>query len=87
MLVTDDEKMKIIGLRVVGEHASSAMQAIALLISMNKGVEEIAECVHPHPSIPEGIQECVRIFLGNSTFKPFALNKLLHSDSYDANGS
>jgi dihydrolipoyl dehydrogenase len=82
MLVTDDDKMKIIGLRVVGEHASSAMQAIALLISMDKGIEEIAECVHPHPSIPEGIQECVRLFLGKSTFKPYALDKLLHCKVY-----
>ena len=77
MLVTDDDEMKIIGLRVVGEHASSAMQAIALLISMDKGIEEIAECVHPHPSIPEGIQECVRLFLNKSTFKPYALGKLM----------
>jgi dihydrolipoyl dehydrogenase len=77
MLVTDDDEMKIIGLRVVGEHASSAMQAIALLISMDKGIEEIAECVHPHPSIPEGIQECVRLFLGTSTFKSYALENLM----------
>ena len=82
MLVTDDEEMKIIGLRVVGVHASSAMQAIALLISMDKGIEEIAECVHPHPSIPEGIQECVRLFLGKSTFKPYALDKLMHFKVY-----
>jgi dihydrolipoyl dehydrogenase len=82
MLVTDDEAMKIIGLRVVGEHASSAMQAIALLISMDKGIEEIAECVHPHPSIPEGIQECVRLFLGNSTFKPYALENLMSYKVY-----
>lgn len=83
MLVTNDEDMKIIGLRVVGEHASSAMQAIALLISMDRGIEEIAECVHPHPSIPEGIQECVRLFLGKSTFKPFALDNLLHCEVYE----
>ena len=84
MLVTDDDEMKIIGLRVVGNHASSAIQAIALLISMDKGIEEIAECVHPHPSIPEGIQECVRLFLGKSTFKPFALDNLLHCEVYNS---
>ncbi len=84
MLVTNDDEMKIIGLRVVGEHASSAMQAIALLISMDKGIDEIAECVHPHPSIPEGIQECARLFLGTSTFKPYALNYLLNYKVYEA---
>lgn len=73
LLVTNDDEMKILGMRVVGNHASSAIQAVALLISMDKGIEELAECVHPHPSITEGIQECVRMLLGKSMFKPDAL--------------
>ncbi len=73
LLVTHDEEMKILGMKVVGNHASSAIQAVALLISMNKGIEELAECVHPHPSITEGIQECVRMLMGKSLFKPTAL--------------
>ena len=73
LLVTNDEKMKILGMKVVGHHASSAIQAVAVLISMDKGIEELAECVHPHPSITEGIQECVRMLLGKSLFKPSAL--------------
>ena len=31
---------------------------------------ELAECVHPHPSITEGVQECVRALLGKSILKP-----------------
>jgi dihydrolipoyl dehydrogenase len=77
MLVTNDDEMKVLGMRVVGNHASSAIQAVALLISVNAGIEELAECVHPHPSIPEGIQECVRLLLGKSTFKPQALTDKL----------
>jgi dihydrolipoamide dehydrogenase len=73
LLVRDDDQMKILGLKIVGNHASSAIQAVALLISMDKGIEELAECVHPHPSITEGIQECVRMLLGKSLFKPDAL--------------
>ncbi|MEQ9166136.1 MAG: NAD(P)/FAD-dependent oxidoreductase, partial [Fulvivirga sp.] len=73
LLVTNDDDMKILGMRVVGNHASSAIQAVALLISMDKGIEELAECVHPHPSITEGIQECVRMLMGKSMFKPSAL--------------
>ena len=65
--------MKILGMKVVGNDSSSAIQAVALLISMDKGIEELAECVHPHPSITEGIQECVRMLLGKSLFKPDAL--------------
>ena len=69
ILVTDDDNMLILGMRAVGEHASSAIQAVALLISMNKGVRELADLIHPHPSIIEGIQECMRMLLGKSIFK------------------
>lgn len=72
ILVTDDAEMKILGMRALGEHASSAIQAVALLISMDKGIEELAELIHPHPSIIEGIQECVRMLLGKSILKPAA---------------
>jgi dihydrolipoamide dehydrogenase len=82
LLVTNDDHMKILGLKVVGNHASSAIQAVALLISMDKGIEELAECVHPHPSITEGIQECVRMLLGKSLFKPHALKGKLSCRSH-----
>ena len=77
ILVTDDDEKKILGMRAVGEHASSAIQAVALLISMDKGIEELAELIHPHPSIIEGIQECVRMLLGKSVFKPSVFGEYL----------
>jgi len=77
IIVTNDDQMKILGMRVVGEHASSAIEAVALLIYMNKGVEELAELIHPHPSIIEGIQECVRMLLGKSMLKPEVLRKYM----------
>jgi dihydrolipoamide dehydrogenase len=77
MLVSNDDKNNILGMRVVGQGASASIQAVALLISMDKGIEELAECVHPHPSITEGIQECVRLLLGKSLFKPSAFTSRL----------
>jgi dihydrolipoamide dehydrogenase len=69
IIVTNDDQMKILGMRAIGEHASSAIQAVALLMKMDKGIEELAELIHPHPSIIEGIQECVRMLLNKSVFK------------------
>lgn len=69
ILVTDDKEMRILGMRAIGEHASSAIQAIALLIKTNQPIEVLADLVHPHPSIIEGIQECVRMLLNKSVFK------------------
>lgn len=69
IIVTNDDEMKILGMRAVGEHASSTIQAVGLLIKMNAGIKVLAELVHPHPSIVEGIQECVRMLLNKSIFK------------------
>jgi len=69
IIVTNDDEMKILGMRAVGEHASSAIQAVALLMKYDQGIEALAELVHPHPSIVEGIQECVRMLLNKSIFK------------------
>ncbi|MBX2916233.1 MAG: NAD(P)/FAD-dependent oxidoreductase [Cyclobacteriaceae bacterium] len=82
LLVTCDDQMKILGMKVVGLHASSAIQAVAVLISMDKGIEELAECVHPHPSITEGIQECVRMLMGKSLLKPAGLRGRLSCRAY-----
>lgn len=70
ILVTDDDDMKILGMRAMGQHASSAIQAVALLISMNQGIDALAELLHPHPSIIEGIQSCARMLKGKSILKP-----------------
>lgn len=70
VLVTNDEEMRILGMRAVGEHASSAIEAVALMIKLGIPVRELADLVHPHPSITEGVQECARLLLGRSLFKP-----------------
>jgi dihydrolipoamide dehydrogenase len=69
LLVSDDDEMKILGMRAIGEHASSAIQAVQLLIYMGKGIDELAHMIYPHPSIIEGIQECVRMLLNKSIYK------------------
>lgn len=70
LLATDDDEMRLLGMRAIGPQASSAIQAIALLIQQGESVRALAELVHPHPSIVEGVQECVRMLLGNSILKP-----------------
>jgi dihydrolipoamide dehydrogenase len=72
LIVTNDAEMRILGMRAVGEHASSAIEAVALMIRLGIPVRELAELVHPHPSITEGVQECARMLLGRSIFKPAA---------------
>jgi dihydrolipoamide dehydrogenase len=77
LLVTNDDDMRVIGMRAVGEHASSAIQAVALMIRKGMPVRELAELLHPHPSITEGVQECARMLIGTSIFKPEVLGDKL----------
>ena len=60
---------RILGLRVVGPEASSTIQGIAFLIDQEATLEDIDHCVHPHPAITEGVQECARMMLGRSVMK------------------
>ena len=60
---------RILGLRVVGPEASSTIQGIAFLIDQEATLEDIDHCVHPHPAITEGVQECARMLLGRSVMK------------------
>ncbi len=77
IIVTNDSGMRILGMRVVGEHASSAIQGVAYLIHTNQGIRELAEMMHPHPSIIEGVQECLRMLLNKSIYKPYVFNDKL----------
>lgn len=70
VLVTNDADMRVLGMRAVGEHASSAIEAVALMMRLGTPIRELAELIHPHPSITEGVQECARMLLGHSIFKP-----------------
>jgi dihydrolipoamide dehydrogenase len=77
IIVTNDNGMRILGMRAVGEHASSAIQAVAYLIHTNQGIRELADMMHPHPSIIEGIQECLRMLLNKSIYKPYVFTDRL----------
>jgi dihydrolipoamide dehydrogenase len=77
IIVTNDNGMRILGMRVVGEHASSSIQAVAYLINTNQGIRDLAEMMHPHPSITEGVQECLRMLLNKSIYKPYVFKDKL----------
>jgi dihydrolipoamide dehydrogenase len=65
-----DAPHRILGLRVVGPQAASTIQGVAFLIASGATLSDLEHCVHPHPAIPEGVQECARLILGRSVLKP-----------------
>jgi dihydrolipoamide dehydrogenase len=86
ILVTDDEEMKVLGMRACGKHASSMIEAISLLIAKDLSITELAEIIHPHPSITEGLQECARMLTGKPIIKPEVFNMDLKCYRVDEEG-
>lgn len=82
LIVTDDDEMRLLGMRAVGAQASSTIEAAALLIAMKKGIDELANLTHPHPSITEGIQECARMLKGTSIIKPELFGEKIRCSRY-----
>ena len=68
LLASPDGKT-ILGLRVVGPAASATIQGVAFLIEQGAGLDAIDHCMHPHPAVTEGVQECARALLGHSIHK------------------
>ena len=56
--------------RCIGVGSSAALQTAALLIRKKESIREIEKLCHAHPAINESVQECARMLLGRSIYKP-----------------
>ena len=70
IIVSDDDQLRILGMRAAGPQVSSTIMSIAHFMDQGKGVEDVLKSVYPHPTITEGIEECLRMLLDKSVFKP-----------------
>jgi len=70
IIVSDDEQQRILGMRAAGPQVSSTIMSIAHFLDQGKGILDVLKSVYPHPTITEGIEECLRMLLGKSIFKP-----------------
>jgi dihydrolipoamide dehydrogenase len=77
IIVTDDEQQRILGMRAAGPEVSSTIMSIAHFMDQGKGILDVLKSVYPHPTITEGIEECLRMLLGKSIFKPYAFPEYL----------
>lgn len=81
LLVSNDDELRLLGIRSLGAHASTSIEACALLIHQGRSVRELAEMLHPHPSVTEALQDCVRMLLGSSICKPHVFSSALRLSS------
>jgi len=72
ILASNDGKDQILGMRAAGPQASAFIVSIAYLINSDIPLNKVLQNIHPHPSMTEGIQECLRVFSNQSIYKPKA---------------
>ena len=72
ILVSNDDTQRILGMRASGPQASAYIVSVAHLINQGNSLGEVLKIFYPHPSVAEGIQECLRTVDGRSIYKPIA---------------
>lgn len=68
---------RILGMRAAGPQASAFIVSVAHLINQGQSLHDVLKIFYPHPSVAEGIQECMRLLTGKSIYKPEAFPELI----------
>jgi dihydrolipoamide dehydrogenase len=66
-LVIEQETERIIGVGIVGAGAGELISEGVLAIEMAATAKDLAESVHPHPTLSETLSECAEAFYGYAT--------------------
>ena len=63
-IVAEEKTGVVVGVHIIGAHASDLIAEAGLAMSMEATVEDIAHAIHAHPTLAEGIFECAESWLG-----------------------
>jgi len=66
-LIIDPDKERILGVGIVGVGAAELISEGALAIEMGATARDLAETVHPHPTLSETLMEAAEVFYGTAT--------------------
>ncbi len=64
--VADAKTKRILGVHIVGAEASEMISEAALAIEMGAFLDDLAQTIHPHPTMSEGLLESVDAALGEA---------------------
>ena len=66
-LIIDPETERILGVGIVGHGAGELIAEGVLAVEMGATVRDLAETVHPHPTLSETLMESAEVFFGHAT--------------------
>lgn len=64
-LVVDAAGERVVGVHVVGPHASELVAGATLAIELMASPEDLAGTIHPHPTLSESLHEAAELVLGH----------------------
>jgi dihydrolipoamide dehydrogenase len=69
-IVSEDQYGELLGVHIVGPHATDLIAEACLALSCEATVEEMFRTVHAHPTLPEGLMEAAHGVLGQPIHLP-----------------
>jgi len=65
-LILEPETERVLGVGITGHGAGELISEGVLAVEMGATARDIAESVHPHPTLSETLMECAELFYGSS---------------------
>lgn len=66
-LIIEPESERVLGVGITGAGAGELIGEGVLAVEMGATARDLAESMHPHPTLSETIQECAEVFYGCAT--------------------
>ena len=83
IIISNDDDPIILGMRAAGPQASATIMCLAYQIDMKVPIRQVLKIIHPHPSITESIQECLRSLLNKGIYKKEAFPEYIKIYSWE----
>jgi len=69
-VISDKAYGEILGVHILGPHATDMISEAVLGMTMEMTVEELAHAIHPHPTVSEAIMEAAMTLAGGAIHMP-----------------
>ena len=66
-LVVEPGTERVLGMGITGQNAGELISEGVVLIEMGATVRDLADSIHPHPTLSETLSECAEMFYGHAT--------------------
>mgnify|MGYP000964194056 CR=1 FL=1 len=80
-VVVDGESDRILGVHILGAHATDLIHEAALAMHVGATVSRVAEMIHAHPTLAEGLMEAMEDVHGQAIHRHLALSWRRHHQS------